>query len=79
MATQAHISTTVLGKTYAGRPMRLAFSLWKLEQEGQAEKARALLAAHNRIRSVFGGGAYDLSADFTDQPMEGWFIVGAGR
>lgn len=57
--------------------MGLAFSIWKLEQEGEAEKACALLAAHNRIRTAFGGEPYDLAADFTTQPMEGWFIARA--
>lgn len=75
MATQATITTTVLGKTYAGRPYGLALSLWALEQKGQSDKAAALLDARNRINGAFGHPPIDLSREFTDLPMEGGFTV----
>lgn len=71
------VETTILGQTYAGRPMGLALSLRNHEQAGNADKARALLDGHNRIRLAFGGQPYDLAADFTDLPMEGGFTIRA--
>ena len=70
-------TTTLLGDTYAGHPMGLALSMRNLEQAGNADKARALLDAHNRIRLAFGQQPYDLAADFTDLPMEGGFTIQA--
>jgi hypothetical protein len=72
-----HCETTLLGQTYPGRPMGLALSMRNLEQAGNADKAIALLDAHNRIRMAFGQQPYDLSADFTDLPMEGGFTIQA--
>lgn len=85
MATQTHtfprcpvaISTTLLGMTYAGRPTGLALRMSTLEQGGNADKARAILDAHNRIRLAFRQQPYDLAADFTDLPMEGGFAIRA--
>ena len=88
MATQTHTvtrgaeaiggcETTLLGQTYAGRPYGLALYMSNLEQAGQADKARAALDAHNRIQLAFGHQVYDLSADFTDLPMEGGFTIQA--
>jgi hypothetical protein len=70
-------ATTLLGHTYAGIPTGLALSMRTLEQAGNADKAHALLDAHNRIRSAFGQQLYDLAADFTDLPMEGGFTMQA--
>lgn len=67
----------LLGWTYPGRPMGLAFSMSNFEQAGNADKARALLDAHNRIRLAFGEQPYNLDADFTDLPMEGGFTIEA--
>lgn len=86
MATQTHTAssrpeainrceTTLLGDTYAGRPMGLARSMRNLEQVGNADKARALLDAHNRIRLAFRQQPYDLANDFTEEPMEGGFTI----
>ena len=88
MATQPHTvpgypmainrcETILLGRTYAGRPIGLALEMSNLERAGRADKARALIDAHNRIRSAFGHQPYDLSVDFTDLPMEGGFILQA--
>jgi hypothetical protein len=68
-----------MGKTYQGRPLGMAFRLWKYEQEGQPEKAKALLAAENLIRKTFGRPQYDPSRDFTMYALEGGFTVRAGR
>lgn len=70
-------TTTLLGNTYAGRPMGLALSMRNLEQAGNTDKAWDLLDAHNRIRTAFGGEPYNLAADFTDLPMEGGFTLQA--
>lgn len=59
--------------------MGLALSVRNHEQAGNADKARALLDAHNRIRMAFGQQPYDLAADFTDLPMEGGFTIQAVR
>ena len=77
MATSPNTTTTVLGKTYAGRPLRLALRISSLEQAGEPAKAHAVLNAHNRIRMAFGQQPYDLAADFTDLPMEGGFTIQA--
>ena len=77
LTSPTNSATTLLGKTYAGRPIGLALSMRNLEQGGQADKAHALLDAHNRIRSAFGQPSYDLAADFTDLPMEGGFTIQA--
>ena len=69
--------TILLGRTYEGHPMGLALEMSFLEQAGKAEKARALLDAHNRIRTAFGQQPYDLSVDFTDLPIEGGFTLQA--
>ena len=57
--------------------MGLALQMSHLEQAGKADKARALLDAHNCIRSAFGQQSYDLAVDFTDLPMEGGFTIQA--
>lgn len=59
--------TVLLGRTYAGTPMfrSLAFDLWKYEQDGYPEKARALLDAHNQINRAFGKPPVDLTQQFT--------------
>jgi hypothetical protein len=77
MATSANTTTTLLGKAYVGRPLGLALRISNLEQAGNAGKASALLDAHNRIRIAFGGQPYNLTADFTDLPMEGGFTIQA--
>ena len=77
MATRANSTTTLLGKTYSGLPTGLAFDLWNLEQRGEADKAQALLDAHNRARTAFGGTEYDPAADFTTLPFEGGFVFRA--
>ena len=77
MATSPNTTTTVLGKTYAGRPLGLALRMFNHEQAGEINKAHAVLDAHNRIRLAFGQQPYDLSADFTDLPMEGGFTIQA--
>ena len=46
MATSANTTTTVLSKTYPGRPMGLALDLWLLEQKGLTAKAASLFEAH---------------------------------
>ena len=63
-------TTTVLGVTYAGKPMfrSLALDLWIYEQRGEREKAEALLAAHNQIRKAFGQPPVDLAQQFTSSP-----------
>ena len=77
LAATNRCETSLLGDTYAGRPTGLALSMRNLEQAGNADKARALLDAHNRIRRAFGQQPYDLAADFTDLPMEGGFTIQA--
>lgn len=77
MATKTNITTTLLGKQYVGRPIGLAFRLWRLEQEGKSAKAVALLDAHDRIAKAFDREPYDLAGDFTVQPLEGGFCVRA--
>ena len=77
MATSPNTTTIVLGKAYAGRPLGLALSMFNHEQAGASDKAHAVLDAHNRIRLAFGHQPYDLSADFTDLPMEGGFTIQA--
>ena len=77
MATSPNTTSTVLGKTYAGRPLGLALRMFNHEQAGDTDKAHAVLNAHNRIRTAFGQQPYDLSADFTDLPMEGGFTIQA--
>ena len=69
--------TTLLGKIYSGRPMGLALRMRNHERAGNADKAHALLDAHNRIRLAFGDQPYNLAADFTDLPMEGGFTIQA--
>jgi hypothetical protein len=66
-----------MGKAYQGRPLGLAFRLWKYEQNGQPEKAVALLKAENLIRSAFGRPPYDLARDFTVHALEGVFLARA--
>ena len=65
--------TTILGVSYAGRPMMnsLADRMLRLQEDGQTERARALLDGHNRLSRAFGGAEHDLAADFTQVPMEG--------
>lgn len=77
MAKSQNKTTTLMGKVYEGIPTGLAFRLWKYEQDGQPEKAVALLNAKNRIRTAFGGQPHNLADDFTTLPMEGWMIVRA--
>ena len=77
MATSPNTTTTVLGNIYAGRPIGVALRISNLEQAGEPNKAHAVLNAHNRIRAAFGQQPYDLSADFTDLPMEGGFSIQA--
>lgn len=77
MATKSNITTTLLGKQYAGRPIGLALQLWKLEQDGKPAKALALLDAHNRIAKAFDRQPYNLAEDFTVLPLEGGFCVRA--
>ena len=77
LTATSRCTTTLLSKTYPGRPTGLALSLRNLEQAGNADKALALLDAHNRIRTAFGQQPYDLAADFTDLPMEGGFTLQA--
>ena len=77
MATSPNNTTTVLGKAYPGRPLGLALRMFNHEQAGDPNKAHAVLDAHNRIRMAFGQQPYDLSADFTDLPMEGGFTIQA--
>jgi hypothetical protein len=77
MATTPNTTTTILGKTYPGRPIGLALRMRTFEQAGQPEKARAVLNAHNCIRLAFGQRPYDLAADFTTLPMEGGFTIQA--
>jgi hypothetical protein len=77
MATSPNTTTTILGKTYPGRPLGLALRMRTLEQSGQPDKAHAVVDAHNRIRMAFGQQPYDLAADFTTLPMEGGFTIQA--
>lgn len=77
MPTVNMATTKLMGKTYKGRPLGLAFRLWNYEQEGQSEKAVALLNAENLIRRTFGRPAYDPARDFTVHAMEGVFIARA--
>jgi hypothetical protein len=76
--------TTILGVTYPGIPMMgsLAFSIWKLEQDGKPTEAQRLLDAHNKLNAVFGPtpadrAPLDLAADMTTLPMEGLLICRA--
>ena len=69
--------TTILGQTYAGRPMfgSLALDIMCMEQLRGREAAQALLNAHNQIRRAFGDEPVDLAADMTDVPMDGLIVV----
>ena len=77
MASKTHITTRLMGKEYAGRPFGLAFRLWKYEQDGQPEKAVALLDAENLIRSAFGRPPHDLARDFSVHALESVYIARA--
>jgi hypothetical protein len=71
--------TTILGVEYRGRPKvgSLAFDIWNLEQNGEAQRARNMLKAKNAINKVYGAEPIDLQRDMTDLPMEGVEITGA--
>lgn len=75
----AERTTTILGVTYRGRPKvgSDAFYLWKLEQEGEVQRARNSLKAKQAIQRAFGGKPIDLQDDMTDLPLEGVEITEA--
>lgn len=75
------MQTTILGKTYEGRPAfgSLALRLLILEESGFEAKARELLDAHNRIADVFGGPRVDLARHMTTLSMEGLITASAVR